>query len=303
MARRWRRPSRITRGESRGAANWLHTLVKTCLRVPELRRRIAVQLTDNVCTAAIWARGRARPDDLNSICRLKFGLEALGDIRARAPWVDTKHMPADGGTRADTAHVLQLYSPSWGPPNINLAVGIGGSAWCAEVSHTDPMAPVQFISLRSLTSPKERHRLLSLLSGGRVARVWWGLPYGRSRSAAERLVLTKMLDAVAQGVCACYDYGIPYVMTGLKWEQAWIYLPLIESLTYARNVFIHQSVAILDQANSSSISIRIVGPLEDVRRLKCDALSRPPSVATSGRGTVDSAYASVARRVAASVPD
>ena len=97
VARRWRTPVEISRGELRteilgtriGAASGAAT------------RHELLTLGDNQGAVALVVRGRSPHPDQNRQLRHLAAAEAFGDLRARAAWVMTTRMPADWGTRPD----------------------------------------------------------------------------------------------------------------------------------------------------------------------------------------------------------
>ena len=64
---------------------------------------------------SLHCAGWAHNWHLNKECRRRAGLEARTGVALRFGWVDTLHMPADGGTRLDEQGELRLERPRWQP--------------------------------------------------------------------------------------------------------------------------------------------------------------------------------------------
>ena len=95
LARRWKFPMHISRGETRASVMWLHILSS----IRSFHNLDIVDLTDNMATDGCITKGRSSVHDLNRECRKRCAIEAFSGIRWLSTWTDTYHQPADGGTR------------------------------------------------------------------------------------------------------------------------------------------------------------------------------------------------------------
>jgi len=68
-------------------------------RVEELQDHECLLMGDNAGSAAMVARGRSSRFNLDIVMRRILCCAICANCRFRVPWVDTHHMPADGGTR------------------------------------------------------------------------------------------------------------------------------------------------------------------------------------------------------------
>jgi len=109
LARRWRTPLEIGRGELRAQV----LAARLSAGAGIARRGEVLLLGDNQGSVGTIVRGRSRLKVQNDQMRLLAATEAFGDLRSRAAWISTSRMPADTGTRPDEHGVLRLGSISW----------------------------------------------------------------------------------------------------------------------------------------------------------------------------------------------
>jgi len=98
LSRHFRWELRIAEGEARAALSWTRILAR--LAVAHCRE--ILQITDNLCVASLYARGRSTVPNLNRIMRANAALTISMDSKVHAPWIDTHAQPADVGTRSES---------------------------------------------------------------------------------------------------------------------------------------------------------------------------------------------------------
>ena len=102
----------------------LHIWTTILLSVPSAVQREIIAITDNTAVAGISARGRASVGNLNRLMRKVAAVVFYLGSKLFAPWLDTYHQPADGGTRAIEG-VLQTGPVQWAPRDYGAMLGAG----------------------------------------------------------------------------------------------------------------------------------------------------------------------------------
>ena len=110
LARRWRWPMAIHLAEARAGVIWQRILLLTGL---ELGRSRSLNVGDNIACVCSLVKGRAHDFFLNGEMRRRACYEAISDCLQCASWTDTKHQPADAGTRPGRDGRLPLARPLW----------------------------------------------------------------------------------------------------------------------------------------------------------------------------------------------
>ena len=108
LARRFRAAIPIDEGEMRAFVLWGRALAT----LKSAYRTETMALTDNSCVAGLVARGRVAKWALLVQQRRFWAVCAAAALKLHAPWIDTYHQPADGGTRLVRGR-LELGPVTW----------------------------------------------------------------------------------------------------------------------------------------------------------------------------------------------
>ena len=107
LARHWKYPIHINRGECRASVLWL----SIAATVDSLRGMDLLDVTDSQVSNGVLSRGRSAVFPLNRDCRRRAAIEAESGIIWNTTWADTWHQPADAGTRIAKDGCLSLATP------------------------------------------------------------------------------------------------------------------------------------------------------------------------------------------------
>jgi hypothetical protein len=230
---------------------------------PEAAQLDFVDISDNQCTVGVLSRCRSSIFAMNRLCRKKAALEMASGVQLASTWVDTRHQPADGGTRCDALGRLHLDRPRW--THLQLVVEI--FAGCARITTeceaaglaTSPPWDILRGAQFDLRSKKNIRALWNLISSGHLAFVWWGTPCSSfscarrwgggppplrdgdnpslPRQGLEGDELLKVLegnqlaDVTAFGIKMCAKYGIYTVIENPMRSKLWVYPPIVDALS------------------------------------------------------------------------
>ena len=270
LARRWRWPLHINRGEAHAAIVWSEAFTQC----PWAAGSICLDLSDNTATVGVLSRGRASPWGLNLEARRRCAIEGAGDVRFSTSWVDTHHMPADAGTRPDAQGFLRIGRPLWMAARLVVEIFAGVAvitSQCAEagVPIADPW-DVLYGPRWDLLVPKNVKKLFALLSSGHVLLAWWGTPCttlsparrddgvgpGPLRCPENPIFplphlnerdIQKVLDGnhfariCAEGMIICHEAGGFNVLENPERSQMWQLLFIVQALSFinATQVVVH----------------------------------------------------------------
>ena len=130
-----------------------------------------------------FVKGRAHEWYLNAEMRRRATLEAASDLVLCAAWADTRHQPADGGTRPDASGRLPLDRPLWVCANLILEV-FAGTARMTSAARAHPFFKdsvcdpwdILYGECYDVLQISNLRRLLLLIGSGHVVFTWLGTP-------------------------------------------------------------------------------------------------------------------------------
>jgi len=216
LARRWRTPLEIGRGELRAQV----LAARLSAGAGVARRSEVLLLGDNQGSVGTIVRGRSRLKVQNYQMRLLAASEAFGDIRSRAAWISTTRMPADQGTRPDELGVLRLGSISWSRDKKVIVVNDSDDGVCSYLRGAGfqgcqrwswPSGP----GARS-RRPGWSRRLIRCIEDELVMMLWWNISSQGSASepaGADPQTDLYELDVALWAARVAADYGAGWLAT------------------------------------------------------------------------------------------
>ena len=256
VARRWKIPEHISRGEARAALRSLEAACSVVLdgHCPWLELWL-LGLCDNHTATAVWLRGRSAVWDLNQIQRRRAALEMLFAVRHRLGWTPTSLMPADGGTRP-IGGVLRLLAPTWTSEREIILVTLEAATLCSWAREKG-WIPLECTMRGGTGAAKLRHSLLTRLSTGRVSALWIepsGYTWERRASGQPLLRNPKKLyisdvnivqpgvieganheaDFISHLIIAAYEHTVPVVAMHPRASLLWAAGPMLDATRYAQ---------------------------------------------------------------------
>ena len=252
LARRWRWSIEIVVGEMLALVAWLNILI--WVSVAAVRRREVLAITDNSAVAALVARGRSPRYDLNMPLRRLAGVCALLDLVVRAPWADTAHQPADGGTRAVGDAALQTGPVSWKVRNTIIDINPISNHFVT-VMREKGLECIKGNALRWNDSNVRRSTLRILESGKMIIALW------NLSSKCEG----GYLHTIVTGIRVAYRAGASIVIWGLAGHEAWSHTELWEALDEAGADTFISDLCMFTSVHK--IRIRVAGTAHHLRSL------------------------------------
>jgi len=252
LARRWRWSIEIVVGEMLALVTWLKILI--WVSAAAVRRKEVLAITDNSAVAALVARGRSPRYDLNMPLRRLAGVCALLDLVVRAPWADTAHQPADGGTRSVGHAALQTGPVSWKVRNTIIDINPFSNHFVT-VMRDKGLECIKGNALRWNDSSVRRSQL-RILESGKIIIALWNLS---SKCAGD------YLHTIVTGIRVAYRAGASVVVWGLAGHDAWSHNELWEALDEAGADSFVSDLCMFTSVHK--IRIRIAGTVHHLRSL------------------------------------
>ena len=256
LARRWQWSLEIIVGELMALVTWLKVLLRVV--VFRVQRYEVLMLTDNAAVAGLVVRGRAARFDLNLSLRRLAAMSAIMDLAVRAPWIDTSHQPADGGTRLDEHGRLYSGIVIWKSKNIiaNIYPATAALTTCFRSAGVECLNFIPF--RRGMPTIKYKYyikKLYRMLESGRIAVAIWNL----------NKFANIIIEDVILGINIAHRAEAAIVIWGPCKDTAWLSQSLWELLEDIGAVTCLTDACMFD--NKYKITYRVAGTLLNLKTI------------------------------------